>query len=64
MDPTGSGLIEAIAVGGPVAVVLAAAVWALWAKLGKLEAQNAELAKQWIDFLKDLAERGGIDGEM
>jgi hypothetical protein len=50
---------QAIAAGGPVAVVLAfglTIVWTkLWGKLEALEAQNASLASEWIKFLRELA---------
>jgi hypothetical protein len=52
---------SAIAAGGPVAVVLGvglAVVWTkLWCKFEALEAQNSALAKQMIDFLRELVDK-------
>ena len=48
-------ILENLATAGPLASVLAAAVWVLWKKLGKKEKQIARLNRTQRKFFAEIA---------
>jgi hypothetical protein len=54
-----SSIWSAVIAGGPVAIVMAVAVFWLVGRLTSLESSYKDLNSQWIEFLKQLAEKRG-----